>query len=310
MDSVHVRVPATSANLGPGFDALGLALTLYNRIEMAVGTGETRVEVSGEGAATLERDAANLVCRAATRLYRELGRPCPALMVRLENNIPVARGLGSSSSAIVGGLVTANALAGGPLDREALLRLAVELEGHPDNVAPALLGGLQLCVHHEGRLLHVALPLPPGMRLVACVPEAVVSTAAARAALPPAYPRADAVFAAGRAALLVAAFATGRLELLHAGMEDRLHQPYRAPLVPGFQAALRAARAAGADGACLSGSGSTMLAVTRGEPEPVGEAMAAAVRAAGAAARWLALEPDLVGARLEPPPALPPGARS
>lgn len=298
---MRVRVPATSANLGPGFDCLGVALALYNRVELRVlAAGDApRVEVEGEGAGVLERGPGNLAYRAALRLFERAGAPAPVMGLRLRNEIPVSRGLGSSSSAIVGGLVAANALLEGPLDRAALLDLAVEIEGHPDNVAPALLGGFQVCAAGEGRTLHAALPYPAGLRAVVCIPDRAVSTDAARRALPEAYSRADAVFNAGRAGLLTAALATGRLDLLGEAMQDRLHQPYRAPLVPGFAAALEAAYAAGALGACLSGSGSTMLAFVTGAAARVGEAMTAAVRAAGAAARWLELEVDPAGAVVE-----------
>jgi homoserine kinase len=247
----------------------------------------------------LEAGAENLAYQAIARLYQEVGQPAPSLALHLENAIPVSRGLGSSSTAIVGGLVGANALLGEPLDRERLLALAVEIEGHPDNVAPALLGGIQVTSLTEEGLLRLAIPPPAGLRAVVCVPEARVSTHAARQVLPAQYSRADAVFNIGRVSLLVAALLTGRTDLLRVGMQDRIHQPYRAELIPGFQAALDGALAAGAAGACLSGSGSTMLALTTGDPSSVGEAMVAAVRAAGSGARWLALEPDTEGAVVE-----------
>ncbi|MFN3650175.1 MAG: homoserine kinase [Armatimonadota bacterium] len=302
MDRIHVRVPASTTNLGPGFDALGLALRLYNRLELERVDGPTRVSVEGEGEGLLESGEENLVYRAVCRLCREVGAAAPALRIHLRNAIPVSRGLGSSSTAIVGGLLGANALLGEPLDREAVLALAVEMEGHPDNVTPALLGGFQVTSLTEEGLLHLSIPPPPGLRAVVCVPDAAVSTAAARRVLPESYSRADAVFNVGRVSLLVASLLTGRTEVLRAAMQDRLHQPYRAGLIPGFEAAMRGALEAGAAGACLSGSGSTMLAFTTGREEEVGEAMAAAVRAAGAGARWLALDFDTEGAAAEAVP--------
>jgi homoserine kinase len=302
--AVTVRVPASSANLGPGFDALGVALALYNRMrfepapDLPPGTAE--ITVVGDGAGALPTDAENLAFRAAARLYEAAGHTPPALRVTLTNAIPVSRGLGSSSTAIVGGLVGANALLGRPLGQAELLALAVEMEGHPDNVTPALLGGFQVsAATAAGGWLQVRVPTPPGLRAVVCIPEARVSTEAARRVLPDAYSRADAVFNLGRSALLVAALATGRVEALGTAMEDRLHQPYRAGLIPGFAEILAAARAAGALGACLSGSGSTLLAFTTGAAEPVGEAMAAAARAAGSPARWLELAVDEAGAVVE-----------
>jgi len=291
--TITVRAPASTTNLGPGFDVLGLALELHNelqveRVEEAL-PGPVRVEVEGEGAGLLERDAANLAWQGIARLYAAIGRPAPGVILRHRNQIPVSRGLGSSSTAIVGGLVAGNALAGEPLDREALLALAVEMEGHPDNVTPALLGGFQVMSLTAAGLVHLRLPTPPGLTAVVCVPDVAVSTAEARRVLPSHYTRQDAVFNVGRVALLVAGLLTGQLGVLQSAMEDRIHQPYRADLIPGFQAALEGAHRAGAVGACLSGSGSTLLALVQGDPEPVGAAMVAAVERAGATARWLSL---------------------
>jgi homoserine kinase len=297
---ITVRVPASTANLGPGFDTLGMALGLYNRVRVAETSGPVSVEVDGEGQGTLETGADNLVYRAISRLYQEVGQEPPALRIRLQTAIPVSRGLGSSSTAIVGGLVAANALLGEPLTREQVLALAVEMEGHPDNVTPALLGGFQVTSLTEDGLIHLRIPTPSGLRAVVCVPAAAVSTADARRVLPQSYSRADAVFNVSRATLLVAAMLTGHTEVLRAAMQDRIHQPYRAALIPGFEAALQGALNAGAVGACLSGSGSTMLALTCGNEAAVGEAMVAAVRAADTDARWLALDVDEEGAVVEP----------
>lgn len=291
-----MRVPASTTNLGPGFDALGMALQLYNHVELRQTAGPVAVEVEGEGAGILAGGEENLVYQAVRRLYREAGREAPPLRIRMRNAIPVSRGLGSSSTAIVAGLVGANRLLGDPLDRGRVLELAVEMEGHPDNVTPALLGGFQVTSLTEEGLIHLRIPPPQGLRAVVCIPEAAVSTAEARRVLPQSYTRQDAVFNIGRVSLLVASLLTGETGALRAAMQDRIHQPYRAPLIPGFEAALRGALEAGAAGACLSGSGSTMLALTTGNEAEIGEAMAAAVRASGAAARWLALDPDTEGA--------------
>lgn len=296
--TVDVVVPANTANLGPGFDTLGMALTLYNRMRFEETDGPVEVVSQGEGAGLLETGPDNLVYRSASRVFREVGQVAPALKITVENAIPVSRGLGSSSTAIVGGLVGANALLGSPLDQERLLTLAVEIEGHPDNVAPALLGGFQVCCLTGEGVFHVGIPSPAGLRVVVCIPDVAVSTEDARRVLPQQYTRADAVFNVSRAALLVAGLLTGRPEVLRTAMQDRIHQPYRAALIPGFEAALQAALDAGAAGACLSGSGSTMLALTTGNEQVVGEAMAAAVSAAGAGARWLALDVDREGARV------------
>jgi len=296
---VTVRVPASTTNLGPGFDALGLALALYNEISLIpTNADRVTVEVAGEGPAdpSFPRDEHNLVYRAAERVYAACGETAPAMRIVLWNQVPLARGLGSSSTAIIVGLFGANLLLGEPLDAEALLRIAVEMEGHPDNVTPALLGGLQVTSHAEGRLTHLRLPTPAGLRIVVCIPEVAISTTDARRALPERVPHADAVFNVGRVALLLAALTQDRLELLGAAMEDRLHQPYRARLLPGFEAALIAARDAGAAGACLSGSGSTLLALATERTEEIGAAMTDALAAAGVAARALTLGVDDRGA--------------
>ncbi|MBI3911470.1 MAG: homoserine kinase [Armatimonadetes bacterium] len=295
---VRIRVPASTTNLGPGFDALGMALRLHNRLEVEA-AARPAVEIEGEGADRLPADPSNLVYRTAADLLAEAGRPQPALRIRLRNEVPVGRGLGSSATAIVGGLLAANALLGEPFSREELLRRAVQLEGHPDNVTPALMGGLQVVTRAAGEVIHLRLPTPAGLHAVVAVPDLEIATADARAVLPACVAREDAVFNVGRAALLVAALTQGRPDLLGAGMADRLHQPYRARLLPGFEAALAAARAAGACGACLSGSGSSLLALTRGQVAEVGAAMCDALHAAGLRCRWMALEVDEQGAVLE-----------
>jgi homoserine kinase len=268
-----VRVPATSANLGPGFDALGLALGLYNtvRVEPAAAL---EVVVEGEGAAALPRDERSLLWRALCAAVERAGATPPTVRLVCHNRIPLARGLGSSSAAIVAGLLAGNRLAGDQLDRNALLALAVALEGHPDNVTPALLGGVRVCVQGEGGLSQVAVPLPRPLYAALFVPDRPLPTAEARRALPATVPWGDAVYNLGRAALLVAALATGEYRLLAEATRDRLHQPARARLFPALPALLAAARAAGALGACLSGAGPSVLALA--------ESAADAQRVAGA----------------------------
>lgn len=298
--TVRVRVPASATNLGPGFDVLGLALDLHNELEVRIlpdaPPGHVEVLVEGEGAAILERDTDNLAWKAIRLVYETVGAAVPALELRLHNAIPVSRGLGSSSTAIVGGLVAANALLSEPLDPEALLKLAVGMEGHPDNVTPALLGGFQVMSLTDTGLIHLRLPTPQGLRVVVCIPDRSVSTAEARRTLPNLYLRSDAVFNMGRTALLVAGLLTGETGVLRAAMEDRIHQPYRARLIPGFHEALAGALDAGALGACLSGSGSTMLAFTQGTDMEIGQAMVRAVRNAGADAEWRGLAVAETGA--------------
>ncbi|NMD42271.1 MAG: homoserine kinase [Firmicutes bacterium] len=278
---IKVSVPATSANLGPGFDSIGLALQIYNELTLSVAAGpHPAVEITGEGAGLLPEDGSHLSLRAADALFEAAGLPPPIWRLRQHNRIPPASGLGSSAAAIVGGLFAANAFLPEPFSREQLLELAIALEGHPDNVAPALCGGMVICGrdHERWRTLH-ALPAP-GLRLLLALPESTFSTAGARRVLPEQVPRSDAVFNLGRAAALTAALITGDEAPLSWACEDRLHQPYRLPLIRGAGAALEAARRAGAGGAALSGAGPSIIALwfERGASDPRTESVAAALR--------------------------------
>jgi len=295
---VRVRVPATSANLGPGFDALGLALGLHNEAWLE-DDDRVRVTLEGEGAGRLPADGANVVARGARLAFEAAGRPFRGARIRCVNRIPLARGLGSSAAAWLLGLVGGNALLGEPLDRDAILALATRAEGHPDNVAAALLGGLTVaCVDGE-RVVAVAVAVRPAVRFVALVPETESATAEARAVLPERVPLADAVFNVQRVGLLLAAVGAGRADLLAAAMHDRLHQPYRRRLFPWMDAVATAAREAGALGCVLSGAGPALLAATAGPPEPVARAMEQALAAAGVGGRAAALAVDEAGARWE-----------
>lgn len=290
---VHVRVPATSANLGPGFDALGLALALHNEVEAAE-ADRVSVRIVGEGAGRLPSGADNVVARGVRLAFDAAGRTFKGVALTCVNRIPPARGLGSSAAAWVGGLVAGNALLGDPLDRDGLLALAARAEGHPDNVAAALLGGLTVSCADGDRVTAIALPVPADVRWVVLVPAVASSTAEARAVLPDSVPRADAVFNVQRVALLLAALATGRSGLLPAALHDRLHQPYRRQLFPWMPAVAEAARAAGALGCVLSGAGPSLLAPALGDPELVASAMQTALGAAGIAgtARVYTVEMD------------------
>jgi len=293
--SIDVRVPATSANLGPGFDALGLALGLYNEIVYDEADGVT-VAIEGEGAGRLDTGAANVVARAARMAYEAAGRRFPGAAIRCLNRIPPARGLGSSAAAWVGGLVAANAMLGSPLDRDALLALACRAEGHPDNVAAALLGGLTVsCVSGES-VAAVSLRVPADLLWVVLVPKPESSTREARAVLPETVTRADAVFNLQRMGLLLAALASGRVDVLGVAMDDRLHQPQRQALFPWMDAVRRAALEAGALGCVLSGAGPSVLAAVRGATQPVARAMEQALTSVGVAGRALPLPVDTTGA--------------
>jgi homoserine kinase len=261
---VRVSVPATSANLGPGFDALGLALDLRDRLEAEVTTGGLLVEVEGVGSSDVPVDEGHLVVRSMRATFDELGVQPPGLRLSCVNAIPHARGLGSSSAAIVAGVWLARELVAGGrllLGDEGLLDLAARLEGHPDNVAPALLGGFVIAGQDaDGSFYAVPSEVDPRIGVVVFVPPGAVSTELARGLLPNEVPHADAAANAGRAALLVAALA-GRPEELWRATADRLHQDYRRPAMPASLELVDALRADGLP-AIVSGAGPTVLAFT------------------------------------------------
>ena len=260
-DTVRVRVPATSANLGPGFDALGLALTHHDTLSARVTPGGYVVQVGGEGAGELPGDEQHLVVRAMLATFDALGARPPGLHVECVNRIPQARGMGSSSAAIVGGVQLARALVRDcPLDDAGALRIAAELEGHPDNVAPCLLGGFTIAWTAPSGARAVRLDVAAGVEPTVFVPPERGLTAAARAALPVTVPHGDAAANAGRAALLVHAL-TADPALLLPATEDRLHQPYRAAGMPATSALVEVLRRAGV-AAVVSGAGPTVLALS------------------------------------------------
>jgi homoserine kinase len=295
---VHVRVPATSANLGPGFDSLGLALALYNEV-VAEESDRVTVTIEGEGKGRLAPNERNVVARGVQAAYEAGGHAFRGCALACVNRIPLARGLGSSAAAWVGGLVAGNALLGSPLDRNTLLGLAARAEGHPDNVAAALLGGLTVaCSGPEGTTA-VALPVPAGLRWIALVPDITSATAEARAVLPATVAREDAVFNVQRVALLLASLQANRPDALSIALEDRLHEPHRLRLFPWMPGVVAAARRAGALGCVLSGAGPSLLAVVAtaaGAADAVARAMEQALGRAGIVGRAQALEVDRQGA--------------
>lgn len=270
--AVSVTVPATTANLGPGFDCLGAALALYNRFtftSLAANGADTpsapvEMAITGAEADRVSTGPDNLLYQSFLRLYQEIGQTPPPVRIEVEMVVPLARGLGSSATAIVGGLVAANTLAGEPLSVTAIRDLAIAIEGHPDNVVPALLGGCRLAVQNEGTGEWVICELPWHETIVAVVaiPEFELSTQAARQVLPVQYSRADAIFNAAHLGLLVQALGTGNPLWLQAALADRIHQPYRQSLIPGYETVQTAALAAGAYGLVISGAGPTLLALT------------------------------------------------
>jgi homoserine kinase len=295
MNSITIHAPATTANLGPGFDCLGLALDLWNQVTFSLEGEGVRVRIQGEGSAMLPPDERNLVARAAMRLYQSVGATLPrGLLIECENRIPMSSGLGSSSAAIIAGLVGANHLLGSPACAEELLRLATALDGHPDNVAATLMGGLTLAATTgEGVLVR---RIDVGALVVAvAVPAIHLPTSVSRAALPREVPMSDAVFNISRTAFVVQALQQGSLELLSKVMEDRLHQPYRMGLIPGGLEAIAAAKRAGAPAVALSGAGPSIIAFCSAEgnhqqAQVIANCMTEAFSQAGVPARGLVLD--------------------
>lgn len=277
---IVVRVPATSANLGPGFDCLGLALDLWNETEFTLEGERLDLLSSGEGQ-NIPTDERNLVVQAMRFFCDERGLPFPrGVRIRCHNEIPLGSGLGSSAAAVITGLLGAAALLQQPLEPEEALALSARMEGHADNAAAALLGGLVIVAAGKNGWITRSVPIPD--HAVALVlPDVDLPTHAARAALPTEVSMKDATFNLGRAILVVEALRAGDLNLLRQAVDDRLHLPYRLPLIPGGQSALEAAYAAGARAVTISGAGPSLIAFTEDVPsaEKVAAAMTATFRA-------------------------------
>ncbi len=296
MDKIQIRIPATTANLGPGFDCLGIALDIFNEVTVAPAPSLS-ITVQGEGTGQISLRQDNLVYRAMATVFTKLGKPVPELSVSCLNRIPLARGLGSSAAAVAGGLVAANELLGKPLNPDDLLQLGAGMEGHADNIAPALFGGCQLVYREGDRYNHVPVPLPKGLTAVLFIPDFAMSTAKARNILPARVSRSDAVFNLSRVSLLMLGFTTGKLEYLKIATQDRLHQPDRQSMFPAMENIFKAALDAGALGVFLSGAGSTILAFTEGESLSggIGKAMQDSATKAGVNGRVQVAGPTSYG---------------
>ncbi len=309
--SITVLTPATSANLGPGFDSLGLALQLYNRFDVEIGGSDPltpQIEVQGELGADLSTGPDNLFFRALALLFERRQVPLPALKIHMTINIPPGCGLGSSATAVVGGLMVANELLGLrdaslAVPKDDLLALAVEAEAgnHPDNVAPALLGGLVATTVVDNEIRAIKTRFPEVLKAVIFTPSFPMDTVAGRKLLPSAYPKADVTFNTGRVALLLTALQTGHYEVIGEAMQDRLHQPYRQALFPAMPAIIEAAVAAGAYGASLSGGGSSLIALASANFHPILQSMQETARSLGIEGQGMILSADQQGARVITP---------
>lgn len=299
-----VRVPGTSANCGPGFDCLGLATTIYNYLDLTLLRGsKVIVESTGEGAENIPRGRKNLTWQAVRRFLQEVKREdeFKGAIIRMKNNVPISRGLGSSSTAIVAGLVAANEILGSPLDKNGLLKLATELEGHPDNVAPAIFGGFTVSVMDKGEVQTFSFLPRIKLKLIVAIPDFELSTRLARKVLPKNISMKDAIFNISRASMLIAALTEGREELLPLAFDDALHQPYRKKLVPGMTAVFEAAKSAGALGAAISGAGSCLIAFTSARSQlenKIAAAMVEAFKVHGVNSKAKILDVDRHGAQI------------
>jgi homoserine kinase len=294
--TLRVSVPATAANLGAGFDVLGLALDLHNEFSL-IPADSLHIAISGYGE-SLPADETSLFYRSLAHLCALAGKPVPPLHISMDLRVPPGKGLGSSATAVVGGLVAANALLDGPFGVDVLLREAVDLEQgqHADNVASALLGGLVVNDTSGAEVVSVQVPFPEELKAVVLTPDFPMDTVSGRALMPSHYPRADVIFSTGRVALFLAALNLRRYDLLASAMQDRLHQPYRAQIFPGMADLIWAAIEAGAHGACLSGGGSSILALATERLEEIGEALVRAAGEHGIEGDVRILEIDRVGA--------------
>ena len=302
---VVVDVPATTANLGPGFDCLGAALDLNNRFAMRrIEGGGERFEliIEGSDGSHLRGGPENLVYRAAQRVWKAAGLEPVALEARVRLAVPPARGLGSSATAIVAGLMGANALVGEPLSKEKLLELAIDIEGHPDNVVPSLLGGLCMTAKAASQRWRVVrCEWTPSVKAVVAIPSIRLSTSEARRAMPKAIPVGDAVVNLGALTLLLQGLRTGNGDLISDGMHDRLHEPYRWRLIKGGDQVKQAAMDAGAWGCAISGAGPSVLALCEEDKGPaVSRAMVKAWEAAGVASRAPVLNLQTSGSHWQP----------
>jgi homoserine kinase len=300
-DSI-VTVPATTANLGPGFDCIGAALTLYNQFRftfLSQTDEDVKITVRGTEADRVSTDRNNLLYQSFVKFYQHLGKTPPNVAIEIQLGVPLARGLGSSATAIVGGLVGANELAGTPLDIKEVMELAIAMEGHPDNVVPALLGNCRLSTGEAGNWQVCEIPWQDTIVPVVAIPDFELSTEEARSVLPVQISRSDAIFNIARLGLLLRGLETGREEWLRVAMEDKLHQPYRQGLIRGYETVKSVALSAGAFGMVISGAGPTLLALTdRDRASSVASAMREAWKNEGIVAdvRILAVDPQ--GARV------------
>lgn len=300
-ETVTIKVPATSANCGPGFDSIGIACSLYNTFTLTLTeTAGVRLEAAGHGEGLLKPSERNFAVKAIRRVLRELGYYNVGIVIKMHNDIPMSRGLGSSSAAIVGAMTAANALLGNKLSKEDIFALATEEEGHPDNVAPAIYGGITVSIMENGRPYCINIAPPEDLQMIALVPDFPLSTRQAREALPRSLDFKDAVFNVGRVAFFVAAMCQNDMSFMDMALSDKLHQPYRSKFIPGMNKVFAAAKASDAIGCFISGSGSTLMAFARknADGDSIGQAMKDELVKIGKDGVYYLLDFDTIGAHV------------
>ena len=291
------RIPASTTNLGPGFDVLGLALQLYSKVTLETTETDTQVVVSGVDADKIPSTPEHIAFQAVELIFDRSGTKSPkGFKLQIENGIPAIRGLGGSGTAILGGLLTANLLCDSPFSDIEILNFATELEGHPDNVAASLYGGIVVSAQEDAQVHTVRLQCPPVLSVVLAIPDFPLSTEQARGVLPTSVSFTDAIYNTSRSTLLIASIATGQFEMLPVAMKDRLHQPYRASLIPGFDDVAKAATAAGSLSVALSGAGPTIAAYCLDHTDRVAQQMQSAFKKHQIASDIKILKPDANGA--------------
>ncbi|MBZ4647177.1 MAG: homoserine kinase [Petroclostridium sp.] len=258
---ISVKVPATSANIGPGFDCMGVALQIYNTIDVEEIPSGLEINILDATGDFLPKNEKNLVYQSMLAVFDKTGYYPKGLKINLKNNIPVTRGLGSSSACVAGGLFAANALTGNKLTKEEIILMAAQIEGHPDNSTPAILGGMVVAVLDKSDIRYVRIELPDHLKFAVFVPNFPLPTKKARDILPGYIPHKDGVYNTGRAALMAASLITGNYDNITFAIEDRLHQPYREGLIPGMKEIFQLSRQYGAKGVFLSGAGPTLIAI-------------------------------------------------
>ena len=300
-NTVTVQVPATTANIGPGFDCLGAALQLYNQFKFTITDQETTLKIIGKDVAKANIERNNLLYQSFLKLYEYIKQKPPYVAIEIKIGVPLARGLGSSATAIVGGLMAANYLAGNPLDSTTISNMAIAIEGHPDNVLPALRGNCILSVGSEQNWQFVPLTWQENIIPVVAIPNFELSTEEARKVLPSQLSYADSIFNISHLGLLIKGLETGNDKWLKSALDDKLHQPFRQSLIKGYNGVKKEAMANGAYGMVISGAGPTLLALAdKSVAESVREAMEKAWLSEGVQAKVLSLSLDTDGAKINP----------